>query len=69
MPYRGVTKREEMEIRDNLQHEQLELAKYEVYIDQLQDPALKNLFAQIRDTDRRHVEMLNQLAQRCGVKV
>ncbi|MHC1684779.1 MAG: spore coat protein [Clostridiaceae bacterium] len=56
-----LTEKEKMLIEDEKSHEELCIKKYSKYINEAEDPALKQLFASINEHEKQHLNTLNTI--------
>lgn len=56
-----LTEKERILIEDEKSHEELCIKKYSKYINEAEDPALKQLFTSINQHEQKHLETLNTI--------
>ncbi len=62
----NVSELEKHYLKEQLKHERLCVAKCDNYAVQVQDPALRGLVNQVRDSCQRHADSLTNVLQRHG---
>ncbi|MEW6082587.1 MAG: hypothetical protein AB1576_12655 [Bacillota bacterium] len=62
----NISELEKHYLKEQLRHEKLCVAKCDNYSAQVQEPALKGLVGQVRDTCQRHVDSLANVLKRHG---
>jgi demethoxyubiquinone hydroxylase (CLK1/Coq7/Cat5 family) len=58
-----LTEQEKLTIQEQLMAEELCAKKVQMYLGQVQDPAIKGLLQQMADKGQRHVSTLNNMLQ------
>ena len=58
-----LTQKEQQFLQEAMEYEELCIAKYETYANQLTDQELKSLFQRLADKERGHYEQINQIMQ------
>lgn len=56
-----LTTKEKMHLQDQKAHEELCVQKYENYVNQAQDPQLKELFSSLAKKEQEHLSTINQI--------
>ncbi len=62
----NITQKEKEGLQDALTHENICVAKYQNYANQLQDPQLKALFQDLQNKEEQHQQTITQLLQQGG---
>jgi hypothetical protein len=68
-PGENLTELEKHYLQEQLKHEKLAVAKFDTYTNQLQDPSLRKIVQQARDTSQRHVDSLTNVLKGSGFTV
>ncbi|MEW6183326.1 MAG: hypothetical protein AB1500_09165 [Bacillota bacterium] len=67
MPQTNISEMEKLQIGETLRTEQVRVKKLAVYMDAIQDPALKGLLNQMQQVSQQHVNVLNNILGQAGI--
>lgn len=68
MEVQPSTQKEMLNLEDAKNHEEMCIAKYGTYAEQLQDPQLKSLFIEIKQSEQQHLATIEALMKNGGAK-
>jgi rubrerythrin len=68
MEVQPLTQKEILYLEDAKRHEEMCIAKYGTYAEQLQDPHLKALFLDIKRNEQQHLATIEALLKNGGAK-
>lgn len=68
MEVQPLTQKEMLGLEDAKSHEEMCIAKYGTYAEQLQDPQLKSLFIEIKQSEQQHLATIEALMKNGGAK-
>lgn len=68
MEVQPLTQKEMLNLEDAKNHEEMCIAKYGTYAEQLQDPQLKSLFIEIKQSEQQHLATIEALMKNGGAK-
>lgn len=68
MEVQPLTQKEILYLEDAKSHEEMCIAKYGTYAEQLKDPQLKNLFIELKQNEQRHLATIEALLKDGGAR-